>query len=74
MQRFSSILLSNSNHGSGEERLAHGRGEGGCCFEMAKQHPEHLEMEVPSDDSINIAEDNADVRAAYAAACARCSK
>jgi hypothetical protein len=38
------------------------------CFEMAKQHPEQLEMGVPSDDSINIAEDNADVRAAYTAA------
>jgi hypothetical protein len=31
------------------------------CFEMAKQHPEHLEMGVPSNDSINIAEDNAGV-------------
>jgi hypothetical protein len=37
-------------------------------FEVAKQHPEQLEMGVPSNDSINIAEDNVDVRAAYIAA------
>ena len=38
------------------------------CYEMAKQHPKHLEMGIPSDDAICVAEDNADVRAAYEAA------
>jgi hypothetical protein len=35
---------------------------------MAKQPSEQLEVGVPSNDSINAAEDNADVRAAYMAA------
>jgi hypothetical protein len=38
------------------------------CYEMAKQHPEHLEMGIPSDEAICVAEDNVDVRTAYEAA------
>jgi hypothetical protein len=38
------------------------------CYEMAKQHPEHLGMGMPSDDSVEVAEKNVDVRAAYEAA------
>jgi hypothetical protein len=36
------------------------------CNKMAKQHPEHLEMVgVPSDDSVDVTENHADIRAAY---------
>jgi len=38
------------------------------CYEMAKQHPEQLEMGVPSNDSIHVATDNVDIREAYMAA------
>eukprot|EP00978_Attheya_sp_CCMP212_P031047 scaffold116016_cov35-Attheya_sp.AAC.2 len=35
------------------------------CYEMAKLNPEQLEMGMPSKESVEIAQDNPDVRAAY---------
>eukprot|EP00978_Attheya_sp_CCMP212_P031727 scaffold120920_cov35-Attheya_sp.AAC.1 len=38
------------------------------CYEMAKLNPEQLEMGIPSKESVEIAQDNPDVRAAYESA------